>query len=205
MRSERNRDTDMMDGLKDKISRNLSETIDVVTAIRSDAAIIASLEEITHRCVSAISQGNKIMFVGNGGSAADAQHLAAEIVGRFSIDRPGMPAIALTTDSSVLTSIGNDYGFEKIFSRQVEALGNAGDVLIAFSTSGKSSNIVEALHAARKMGVSPIGFTGAKGADMAALCEYAICVPSDDTARIQEAHIVLGHIVCGFIEQALHE
>lgn len=191
--------------LEDKIFRNLSHTVEVIDAVRSDPGIIAALVEIINLCITAIRRGNKILLVGNGGSAADAQHIAAEIVGRFSVDRPGMPAIALTTDSSVLTSIANDYGFEMLFSRQVEALGKAGDVLIAFSTSGKSGNIIESIHAARRMDINTVGFTGANGAEMSALCDKAVCVPSDDTARIQEAHITMGHIVCAFIEQAMYE
>jgi D-sedoheptulose 7-phosphate isomerase len=191
--------------LEDKIFRNLSHTVEVIDAVRSDPGIIAALVEIINLCITAIRRGNKILLVGNGGSAADAQHIAAEIVGRFSVDRPGMPAIALTTDSSVLTSIANDYGFEMLFSRQVEALGKAGDVLIAFSTSGKSGNIIESIHAARRMDINTVGFTGANGAEMSALCDKVVCVPSDDTARIQEAHITMGHIVCAFIEQAMYE
>jgi D-sedoheptulose 7-phosphate isomerase len=140
------------------------------------------------------------MFIGNGGSAADAQHLAAEFVSRFSFDRSGLPAIALTTDTSVLTAVGNDYGFEKIFSRQIESIGGEDDLLVAISTSGTSRNIISAIEAARARGITTVGMTGENGKEMAAICDMAVRVPSVQTAHIQEAHITLGHIVCGLVE-----
>ena len=149
------------------------------------------------------SRGNKIMFAGNGGSAADAQHLAAELVGRLGRDRPGLAAIALTADTAILTAVGNDYGFEDVFARQVDAIGKAGDVLIAISTSGRSPNLLKALRAAGAKGIAAIGFTGATGGDMAALCDPCLRVPSRATQKIQEAQIVLGHVLCALIERRL--
>jgi D-sedoheptulose 7-phosphate isomerase len=143
------------------------------------------------------------LFCGNGGSAADAQHWAGELVSRFNYDRPGLAAIALTTDTSILTAIGNDYGYERLFARQVEALGVTGDVLIAISTSGNSPNIVAALEAARVRGITSIGFTGEAGGKMAALCDICLRIPSSSTPRIQEGHEVLGHAICGMIEAAI--
>lgn len=150
-----------------------------------------------------LRRGNTIFFCGNGGSAADAQHLAAELSGRFRKERGGMAAIALTTDTSALTAIGNDYGFERIFSRQVEALARPGDLLVALSTSGNSPNVLQALEAARSRGCSTLGFSGQTGGQMAARCDLCLCVPSPDTARIQEIHILMGHLLCGALEQKL--
>ena len=143
--------------------------------------------------------------MGNGGSAADAQHLAGEIVSRFAYDRPGLPAFALTTDTSVLTAIGNDYGYERLFARQVQAVGNKGDVLFGFSTSGKSPNILAGLQEAKSKGLVTVGVTGNSdaGKAMAALAGYCLCVPSDSTPRIQEGHILIGHLICGLIEKAI--
>ena len=152
---------------------------------------------------SALKQGQKILFVGNGGSAADAQHLAAEIVGRFERERSGLAALALTTDSSTLTSIANDYGFESIFSRQLEALGQEGDVFIAISTSGNSPNLVQAVEVAKAKGLVTIGMLGKTGGDLKALVDECLIVPSENTARIQEAHILIGHILCQLVEESL--
>lgn len=150
--------------------------------------------------------GNKILFCGNGGSAADAQHLAAEFVGRFQIERAGLPAIALTTDTSILTAVGNDYGFECVFARQVEALGNRGDVLIAFSTSGNSPNVVKAIESAKTKGIACIGFTARGGGRMVEICDICFAVDTPVTARAQEMHILLGHIICELLDGVLtHE
>ncbi len=151
----------------------------------------------------ALGRGNKVMFCGNGGSAADSQHLAAELVGRYRRNRPGWPALALTVDTSALTAIGNDFGFEAVFSRQVEALGRPGDVLIAISTSGRSPNVLRAVETARALGLKTVGFAGRDGGPLAALVDVALVVPSDDTARVQECHITLGHILCDLVEEAL--
>ena len=144
--------------------------------------------------------GKKILFAGNGGSAADAQHLATELVVRFVVNRPALPAIALTTDSSILTAIGNDLGFEQLFARQIEALGQAGDVFVAISTSGRSANIVTACRKARERKLSVIGLTGAKGSAMGELCDVLVRVPSETTALIQQVHIAVGHILCAAAE-----
>ena len=145
----------------------------------------------------------EILLAGNGGSAADAQHIAGELVSRFAFDRPGLPAIALTTDSSILTAIGNDYGYEKLFARQVQAHSNKGDVFIGYSTSGKSPNILRALEEAQDLGLVCVGLTGNRGGPMQGLCDYLLEIPSDDTPKIQEGHLVLGHILCGLIEKRL--
>ncbi len=154
-------------------------------------------------CVKALRGGRKIMIAGNGGSAADAQHWAGELVSRFYYDRPGLAAVALTTDSSILTAIGNDYGYDYTFARQVEALGQAGDVLVAISTSGRSRNILRAMDVAEERGIAVIGFTGQSGGDMAGRCAVCFQVPSSETPRIQEGHEFLGHLLCGLIESRM--
>lgn len=159
--------------------------------------------EIAERCNMALGEGRKILFCGNGGSAADSQHLAAEFIGRFQKERRSLPAIALTTDTSILTAVGNDYGFDEIFSRQVEGLGQQGDVLIGISTSGNSANIVKAVEKAREIGMHTVGFTGRDGGVMANLCDLSFIVPSEVTARIQEMHILGGHIICELVEHDL--
>ncbi len=158
---------------------------------------ISTVGELLQNC---IKNGGKILLCGNGGSAADSQHIAAEIVGRFKKERKGMPAIALTTDTSILTSVGNDYGYDYIFARQVEALCTPKDVLIGLTTSGNSANVVRAIEAANAMGATTIGLTGGTGGKLNALCKHNIIVPNDVTARIQEAHIFIGHSLCEIIE-----
>ncbi|WP_457597570.1 D-sedoheptulose 7-phosphate isomerase [Hydrogenimonas sp.] len=148
----------------------------------------------------ALERGNKVLLFGNGGSAADAQHIAAEFTGRYKIERPGLPAIALTTDTSALTAIGNDYGYEHIFERQLEALAHEGDVAIGISTSGNSPNVIKALQRAEALGCKRIGFSGKGGGAMNGVCDLNIIVPSDDTARIQEMHILIGHILCQLVD-----
>ena len=161
------------------------------------------MDESVKACIDSLRRGGKILIAGNGGSAAQAQHMAAELMGRFAFDRPGLPAIALTTDTSVITAIGNDYGFEHIFSRQVQAHGNKGDVFIGFSTSGTSPNILTAFEEARACGLVCIGFTGNRGGPMRELCDYLLEVPSGETPRIQEGHLVLSHRLCELVESAL--
>ncbi len=171
------------------------------------AATLAALAEPLGRaCQAAIETlraGNKILLFGNGGSAADAQHIAAEFTGRFKLERRGLPAIALTTDTSALTAIANDYGFEQVFARQVEALATAGDLAIGYSTSGTSANVNHALARARQLGCRTVGFGGKSGGALQELCDVALVVPSQDTARIQEMHLLLGHTLCHVAEQAL--
>ena len=162
------------------------------------AAIVAAGELIA----ATLAAGGKVLLCGTGGSAADAQHIAAELVGRFVVERRGLPAIALTTDTSALTAIGNDYGYELVFRRQVEALGRAGDVLIAITTSGTSKNVVAAADAARALGVKVIGLTGARGRAFVDACDAGVVVPSGDTARIQECHMLVGHVLCDWVEAA---
>jgi D-sedoheptulose 7-phosphate isomerase len=154
--------------------------------------------------IEALRKGNKVLFAGNGGSAADAQHLAAELVGRFAYDRPGLPAIAVTTDTSALTAIGNDYGYEQLFSRQVEALAVRGDVFIGITTSGKSPNILKGLEAARSRGVTTVGWTGRVAPEQfQALCDMVLTIDADTTARVQQGHMIVGHILCALVERAM--
>jgi D-sedoheptulose 7-phosphate isomerase len=174
-----------------------------MSAMLADTVLLARVEEASSACIKALQEGRKVLLAGNGGSAADAQHIAGEFVSRFMFDRPGLPAVALTTDTSILTAIGNDYGYEKLFSRQVQALGGSGDVFIAYSTSGKSLNILRALEQARALGLVTIGMTGNRGGPMRDLCDYCLEVPSSETPKIQEGHLVLGHILCGLVENAM--
>lgn len=163
-------------------------------------ALVEPFEEALMVSTASIKAGGKILFCGNGGSAADAQHLATELTVRYKTDRAPIAAVALTTDTSALTAIGNDFGFEQLFARQVAALGKKGDVLIAISTSGNSRNIINALTEARNMGITTVGFTGKTGGNMASLCDILLNVPSTTTARIQEMHITLGQMLCGALE-----
>ena len=188
---------------KDPIAAHLALSREALERASGDPKLLDAARKIAEPIASALRNGNKLLIAGNGGSAADAQHIAAEIVGRYKKDRPAYAAIALTTDTSALTSIGNDYGFEQIFSRQVEALGRRGDVLLAMTTSGRSPNILAALKAARSRGLVTIGFTGAKGAAMSASCDHLLVAPSDDTAVIQQIHMAFAHGICEVIEQAL--
>jgi D-sedoheptulose 7-phosphate isomerase len=187
----------------DYVSSELAKTRAVMEALASDPEVPKLVARMAETCVAALQRGNKVLFCGNGGSAADAQHLSAELVSRFGYDRPGLAAFALTTDTSALTAIGNDYGYERLFARQVEAVGVKGDVLFAISTSGRSPNILAALKVAREKGITTIGFTGGKGGDMPSLCDIVYRTPSDETPKIQEGHIVVGHIVCGLVERSL--
>ncbi len=167
------------------------------------ARLAPALETAAMRAAECIERGGKLMFCGNGGSAADAQHLAAELLGRLVRDRRALPGLALSTDSSALTCIGNDFGFDEVFARQVEGLGRAGDVLIAISTSGNSPNVLRAVAAAQRQGIYSIGLLGRDGGKLGARVDLALTVASDETARIQEAHIFLGHALCARIEQRL--
>lgn len=168
-----------------------------------DNALFTNVEAASIACTECLRVGGKVLLSGNGGSAAQAQHMAGELMGRFATDRPGLSAIALTADTSVITAIGNDYGFDNIFSRQIQAHGKVGDVFIGYSTSGKSTNILRAFEQARACGMVCIGFTGNLGGPMQTLCDYLIEVPSSETPRIQEGHLLLGHILCGLVEKAL--
>ena len=185
------------------VAQQISESISVKQAMLSDAALIAPIESIAALIVETYRAGGKVLLAGNGGSAADAQHIAAELVSRFSFDRPALPAMALTTDTSILTAIGNDYGFDSLFSRQLQANARPGDVFIAISTSGNSANIVRALEAAAELDLVTVGLSGAGGGAMAELCQHCVKIPSTDTPRIQEGHITVGHILCASTEQVL--
>jgi D-sedoheptulose 7-phosphate isomerase len=186
------------------IETYLSSSVAVLQRMLADAALLAKVREAADRCIEAIRGDRKVMFAGNGGSAADAQHLAGELVSRFNYDRPGMAGVALTTDTSILTAVSNDYGFERSFARQIEALARPGDVLIGLSTSGKSPNVLRALEAARARGVTVIGFTGRDGGAMAALCDIEIRIPEQSTPLIQQGHMVVGHLICAILEEAVH-
>ncbi len=181
----------------------LVQSRDAVQAAIDGDAFLAAAEAIVDRLVEAIAAGRKVLFAGNGGSAGDAQHLAGEFLSRLNYDRAPLPAIALTTDSSVLTAIGNDYGYDRVFERQVLGLGVAGDVLIAISTSGRSPNILRAIEAARSTGLVVIGFTGRGGGEMASRCHLCLYAPADTTPLIQQIHITAGHVICGLVEERL--
>ena len=183
------------------VGEQLAETVALMQAVARDSAIHATLADAARATASALKAGHMLMAAGNGGSAADAQHLVAEFVSRLVENRAAMRAVALTTDTSIITAIGNDYGFERLFARQIEALGQPGDVFIAISTSGNSPNILGALELCRQMGIVTIGLTGRSGGKMPPLCDYCIQIPSDVTMHIQEAHLALEHIFCMITEQ----
>jgi D-sedoheptulose 7-phosphate isomerase len=189
--------------MQDTIDAQLAEAQRVMGAMRADGTLRAALEGAASACVRSLRAGGKLLLAGNGGSAADAQHIAGEFVSRFAYDRPGLAAVALTTDTSILTAIGNDYGYELLFARQVRALGRAGDILLAYSTSGRSPNVLRALEAARELGLVTVGFTGNRGGPMRELCDHLLEVPSADTPKIQEGHLVLGHVFCGLVEREM--
>lgn len=173
-----------------------------LATIKATFALENDIKKACETAVATLKAGGKILLCGNGGSAADAQHIAAELTGRYKTERGALAGIALTTDTSALTAIGNDYGYEFVFSRQLEALGREGDLLIAISTSGNSGNVVKALELARKIGIKTIGLSGRTGGAMDELCELNLVVPSNDTPRIQEMHIMIGHIICQAIDDA---
>lgn len=186
------------------ITDEIKKLSTLLTQIQSDTVLLNNAQRIADECVAALKRGNKILFAGNGGSAADSQHLAAELVSRLRYNRPGLAAIALTTDTSALTAIGNDYAFENIFSRQVESIGQAGDVFIGISTSGKSPNILKAFEAAQAKNIKTIGFTGAQAPLMSECCDIVLNIPHRETPKIQECHIMFGHIICAIIEDVIY-
>jgi D-sedoheptulose 7-phosphate isomerase len=186
----------------DAVSRHFSASRELLDRVMSDRNLLATIAAIADRIARVLRDGGKLLITGNGGSAADAQHVAAEFLSRFGLDRAPLPAIALTTDTSVLTAIGNDYGFERVFERQVRALGRRGDAFIAISTSGRSPNVIAALEAARAIGVTTIGFCGS-GSEMRPLCDLFLAVPSEQTALIQQIHITAFHAICGIVEREL--
>ena len=186
-----------------RVMRYLEASRDVLGAALADRVLVDAISRTAEVITDALRAGNKILLAGNGGSAADAQHLATELMVRFYIDRAPLPALALGTDTSAATAIGNDLGFEQLFARQVLALGQPGDVFIGLSTSGRSPNILAACKAARERKMTVVGFTGAKGDQLAALCDLTVRVPSDKTPLIQQVHLAGGHIVCEIVEEAL--
>lgn len=183
------------------VSRQLQEHLALFQKI--EAELTVPIIRLAERLIETFRIGNKLLIMGNGGSAADAQHFAGEIISRFRLERPGLPAIALSTDTSVITAIGNDYGFERIFSRQVEALAAPGDAVIGISTSGNSPNVAKALEVARQAGCTTIGLLGKDGGSIKTLCDIPLIIPSCDTPRVQEGHITVIHILCDLIEQGL--
>ena len=185
--------------IKHEFSEHIKVSAETIKSIGKPIEIAAKI------CIDSLKNGNKILIFGNGGSAADAQHIAAELVGRYKTERKGIPAIALTTDTSAITAIANDYGYLHVFDRQVEALANKDDVAIGISTGGSSGNVISALKLAKDMGCKTIGFSGRDGGDMSTLCDINLVVPAEDTPRIQEMHIVIGHTICHLIDQAFKD
>lgn len=184
--------------MQNEIRTGLKLISDNFLALEGKAGVI---EKIAYSWIEALKDGNKIMFCGNGGSAADSQHLAAELMGKYKIDRNPLPVISLTTDTSSITAIGNDYGYEYVFSRQLKGIGAKGDVLVGISTSGNSKNILEAFKTAKEMGIKTVAFTGKSGGELIKEADLTLNVPSDITNNIQEMHIASGHIICGLVEQ----
>jgi D-sedoheptulose 7-phosphate isomerase len=190
--------------LETRVSKSIRESIAAKQRLLSNAELIQNVAKVSEILISAFRQGSKVLLFGNGGSAADAQHIAAEFIGRFVFDRPALPALALSVNSSCVTAIGNDYGFEQVFSRQIEALGRPGDVAIGISTSGNSPNVLHGLAAAKKTGLHTIAFAGCSGGKLKnPSVDYCICVPSTETPRIQECHILIGHIISELAEEAM--
>lgn len=189
--------------MKDSITKIISESIDVKQQVLHNDNLIEEIENIVEAIVQAFKNGHRIYFCGNGGSAADAQHLAAEFSGRFYKNRIALPAEALHTNTSYLTAVANDYGYDQVYSRLVEGITSRGDVLVGLSTSGNSPNIIEAFKVARERGVITIAFTGESGGEMKSMSDYLINVPSKNTPRIQESHIMLGHIICELVEEMM--
>ena len=189
--------------MHENIRKQILNSVSTAEMIAASPDILSVISDAASAVILTFRNHGKVMLAGNGGSAADSQHIAAEFVNRFYLDRDGLPAISLTTDTSVLTAIGNDYGFDRVFVRQISTLGNSEDVFIAFSTSGTSVNIIEALKECRIKGIKTIGFTGSSGGKMNDLCDILIKIPSAETPRIQEMHILIGHIICFEVEEAI--
>ncbi len=189
--------------MKEYIKNQILASYETKKKILENSALIDIIEDVATRCVDVYKKGHKTILAGNGGSAADAQHIAAELVGRYGFDRPSLPSLALTTDTSNLTAIGNDYGYDKVFSRQLEGMGQEGDLFIGISTSGNSANIITAFESAKAKGITTVALTGRDGGKMAQMADVAIIIPSNDTPRIQESHILIGHILCDIIEKEI--
>lgn len=187
----------------DLVRSHFATSLETMQRASSDVALLNSVSAIAEHLVRSFKSGRKVLLAGNGGSAADAQHIATEFLARFRLDRNPLPALALTTDTSALTAIGNDFGFDQVFERQLRGLGARGDVFIGISTSGRSRNVIAALKAAREIGVTTIGFTGAGKSDMLALCDLVLAAPSEDTAQVQQIHITAAHAICDVVEREL--
>lgn len=189
--------TTMLDEIREQIEASIS----VKQVLLSDKELLCQIEQLAHICLQSLKAGGKVIFAGNGGSFADAQHLSAEFTSRFMFDRAPLPSLALGTNNSTISAIGNDYGYEQVFARELQAIAKPGDVFIPISTSGNSSNVLAAVEIAQTLGISTVGWTGQSGGRLKQLCE-CICIPSAETARIQECHILIGHILCGLVEAA---
>jgi D-sedoheptulose 7-phosphate isomerase len=195
-----------MNDFEERVRRLIAASIAAQQKLLQDAALVAGVAEVSRVIVGALRQGGKMLLFGNGGSAADAQHIAAEFVGRFAFDRPALPALALSVNTSCVTAIGNDYGFDLVFSRQVEALGRKGDVAIGISTSGNSANVLRGLSVSRSLGLHTVALTGCTGGKLKAAADHCLCAPSKETPRVQECHILLGHIISELVEETIfHE
>ena len=192
-----------LSGLEQLVFRSLQHSSELKCELLRDQDLHCLVANVGLLMAAAVRKGNKLFFFGNGGSAADAQHLAAELTGRFLRDRPGVPGVALTVNSASLTAIANDYSYEYVFARQLQAFGSSGDIAVGISTSGNSANVIRALEVGREAGLLTVALTGRNGGKMRKAVDYCICVPSDDTPRIQEAHILIGHILCEIIEEEL--
>ena len=189
--------------MKNYIKDQIKASYETKQAIYENEDLLDKIEDVARRCVALYKMDKKTILAGNGGSAADAQHIAAELVGRYGFDRPSIPSLALTTDTSNLTAIGNDYGYDQVFSRQLEGMGQEGDIFIGISTSGNSVNIMKAFESAKKKGIATVALTGRGGGEMAKMADVALIVPSHATPRIQESHILIGHILCDIIEKEI--
>lgn len=189
--------------MRNYIVNQISASIETKQKILEDEALLQAIEAVGSTCVDLYKRGKKTLLAGNGGSAADAQHIAAELVGRYGFDRPSIPSLALTTDSSNLTAIGNDYGYDQVFSRQLEGMGQEGDLFIGISTSGNSQNVINAFESAKAKGITTVALVGRDGGKMGAMADIALIVPSQATPRIQESHILIGHMICDIIEKEL--
>ena len=191
------------DVFEQRVSQSIEASIAVKQRLLSNPELVSAIARVSELLVHSVEQGNKALLFGNGGSAADAQHIAAEFVGRFAFDRPPLAALALSVNTSCVTALGNDYGFDLIFSRQIEALGRPGDIAIGISTSGNSPNVIRAVSAARRLGLHTIGLTGCTGGKLMSAVDHCICVPSSETPRIQECHILIGHIISELVEETI--
>lgn len=189
--------------MKNYIKDQIKKSYETKQEIYKNEDLLNKIMEVSKLCVELYRGSNKTILAGNGGSAADAQHIAAELVGRYGFDRPSIPSLALTTDTSNLTAIGNDYGYDKVFSRQLEGMGQKGDIFIGISTSGNSANIINAFISAKEKGITTVALVGRDGGEMAKIADYSLVVPSDSTPRIQESHILIGHIICDIIEKEI--